>query len=287
MNSFRSLFPSLRSEVRASKHQKLFSEARRRHPILSEHHAIFSVMGVLATEGALRYAEKDALTIALISEQQRRPSSFWSSVLLVAYYPMLSRLRHRIFGDAFPAEDLDQLVIESFLSVVAGYPVGSVQDRTALRLRQQTEKLVFRAVCDEQDRQELFRPIPNESLEDIEHDEWPEGKKSSVPEYLHPSDAAEAVSLLVEHVGPMLDGATFDMMTATLVCGQRIGGYLEAVFPQMPADERRRTYQRIKRRHSRTLKRIRSALSLLPCPYADSESLCVSGNEQNQEVREQ
>lgn len=286
MSTFRDLFTGLRAEVRAPRHQALFAEARGRHAAFADHHAILSVLGVLAGDGQTQYAEKEALTRALLVEHQSSRSAFWAAVLLVAYYPMLSRLRHRIYGDALPGDDLDQLVITSFLSVAADYPVARGLDRTAMRLRQQTERLVFRVVCEEQDGQQIFRATPPESFEEIERTDWPEGRLGGADQPLNFADAADAVSLLVEHAGALLDGETFDLMTATLICGRRIGAYLEAVLPEMTSDERRRVYQRIKRRHSRTLKRIRPALARLACPCGETSALCSCRGKKPEEVAE-
>ena len=122
-NTFRQMIRSLRGEVFSRRNALLFDEARTRHDALDRHTTIASVLGVLDDERRLAYVEKEALTRALVAEQQATPSSYWSAVLLLAYYPMLSRLRHRIYGDSVASCDLDQIVITTFLSVVAGFPL--------------------------------------------------------------------------------------------------------------------------------------------------------------------
>ncbi len=284
MNTFRQLFSGLRGEVRSSKHHARFAEARQRHAAFANHHAIASVLGVLSGDASSLYAEKEALTRAVLAEHRVGASTFWSAVVLVAYYPMLSRLRHRIRGDAFSGEDLDQLVVTSFLSVIADYPLDAGLDRTAMRLRQRTERLVFRVVCEEQDSRQIFRPTAPESIEDVERTDWPEGRVDGDARPFNATDAADAVSLLVEHAGALLDGETFDLVTATLICGHRIAAYLEAVLPDLTGDERRRIYQRVKRRHSRTLKRIRPALAHLVCPCGEPAALCECRADEPEEV---
>lgn len=274
MSPFRHLFSGLRAEVRSSKHIACFDEARGRHDALRDHDAIASVLGVLADDGRDHYADKDALTRALIAEQQAHPSAFWAAVLLVAYYPMLSRLRHRIYGHALADDDLDQLVVTSFLGVVSEYPLAADLDRTAMRLRQGTERQVFRVVCAEQDELQLFRSAPPEDLADSDHARWPEARRNGKPLPRNPIDTADAVTMLVEHAGDLLDGETFDLVTATLICGRRITTYLDGVLPELDAHERRRVYQRIKRRHSRALARIRPALEHLRCPCGEAGGLC-------------
>ena len=284
MISFRRLFKDLRAEVRASRHDASFADARRRHPAFRDHHTINSVLGVLSDERRKPYAEKEALTRALVAEQQSSPSSFWAAVLLVAYYPMLSRLRHRIWGDTIPDEDLDQLVVTSFLAVVADFPLDAKHDRTALRLRQRTERRVFRAVRHEQDERQLFRPVRPETFEELDRPQWPDVRDESHRGPRNAAEAADVISLLVECAGDMLDGETFDMVTATLVCGRRIPAFLDRLDPKLPPDERTKVYQRIKRRHSRALKRIRPLLEHLRCPCGDDEGLCRCRDPEQQEI---
>lgn len=274
MSPFRRLFSGLRAEVRSSKHTACFDAARQRHDALRNHDAIASVLGVLANDSSGRDAEKEMLTRALLTEQRAHPSAFWAAVILVAYYPMLSRLRHRIYGHALAADDLDQLVVTSFLGVVADYPLDAGLDRTAMRLRQRTARQVFRLVCAEQDELLLLRSAPPEDIEDSEEARWPETRPNGTPVPRNPIDTADAVSLLVEHAGDLLDGETFELVTATLICGRRITSYVDGALPDLDPGERRRAYQRIKRRHSRALARIRPALDHLRCPCGEVGGLC-------------
>ena len=287
MSTFRRMFAGLRAEVRSAQHARRYDDARKRQPALDDHDGIASVLGILADDRAGNYAAKEALTRALIAEQQTRPSAFWAAVVLVAYYPMLSRLRHRIYGDALPSEDLDQLVITSFLSVLAEYPLDEGLDRTAMRLRQRTERQVFRVIRDEQEERQRFRPAEPQHLEEAEHAPWPETRRNGTRAPRNPIDTADAVTMLVEQAGGLMDGETFDLVTATLVCGRRITSYLDRAAPDVDPDERRRIYQRIKRRHSRAMARIRPALEHLRCPCDDAEGLCnCRDDEEPEEVAE-
>jgi len=231
-------------------------------------------LGTLSDERRDGYAERDALTRALIAENQGSPSSFWSAALLLAYYPMLSRLRHRIYGDAIPAGDLDQIVITMFLTVVTEFPLDKKRDRTAMHLRQRTERRVFRLVREDQRRQEFMRPADPVELEWLDEPEWPElpGDGHRAPR--NAKDAAAAVALLVEHAADVLDGEAFDLMTATTICGRKIPAFLRSVAPDLDGDERVRIYQRIKRRHSRALAKVRPALAHLRCPQHGDALLC-------------
>lgn len=273
-NTFRQTIQSLNAEVLSKRHVQAFDGARGRHDALAAHHTITSVLGTLGDERRDGYAERDALTRALIAEHQGSPSSFWSAALLLAYYPMLSRLRHRIYGDAIPAGDLDQIVITMFLTVVTEFPLDKKRDRTAMHLRQRTERRVFRLVREDQRRQEFMRPADPVELEWLDEPEWPElpGDGHRAPR--NAKDAAAAVALLVEHAADVLDGEAFDLMTATTICGRKIPAFLRSVAPDLDGDERVRIYQRIKRRHSRALAKVRPALAHLRCPQHGDALLC-------------
>jgi hypothetical protein len=273
-DSFGQMIRSLRDEVFSERNAPSFVDAQHRHEALERHSTIASVLGVLDDERPAAYAEKEALSRALIAELQARKTSFWSAVLLLAYYPMLSRLRHRIYGDSIPRCDLDQFVIATFLSVVADFPLDEKQDRVAMHLRQRTQRRVFRCLREDQRRQDAVLLAVPEDLERVEATDWPATTPNGERGPQNPKDAASVVSLLVEHGGDILDGECFDLVTATSICGRRISEYLERGAPELARDDRPREYQRIKRRHSRAVARLRPLFEHLRCPHGDADLLC-------------
>ena len=273
-NSFRQMIRSLRSELLCERNAPLFIAAQERHEALGQHGTIASVLGVLDDERRAAYVEKEALTRALVAELQQGKSSFWPAVLLLAYYPMLSRLRHRIYGDSIARCDLDQIVIATFLSVVADFPLAEQPDRIAMHLRQRTQRRVFRTLRADQRRQDVVLLADPEELERVETTEWPATVQDGHRGPRNPRDAATVVSLLVEHGGDILDGECFDLVTATSICGRRIPEYLERVAPNLKRADRSREYQRIKRRHSRAIARLRPVLDQLRCPHGEGDLLC-------------
>jgi hypothetical protein len=63
-------------------------------------------------------------------------------MVLVAYYPMLSRLRRRLVS-GLPYEELDQIVVTAFLAAIRALSEREHRDRLTMRLRQRTEDQVF------------------------------------------------------------------------------------------------------------------------------------------------
>lgn len=141
-DSFRATFELLRREVAGLRAAKAFSEAKGRHEVLAGFDDIAAMLEVLGRpESAID--QRDAITQALLKEQAKAKSTIWSSILMVAYHPMLSRLRHQLVCNELAKEDLDQLVLESFLCVTANYSPKGWQVAAPVRLRYYTRRRVF------------------------------------------------------------------------------------------------------------------------------------------------
>ena len=276
MTPFQRLFDALRQDVLSPRNVRRFEEARSRHPALGRHATIAAVLEALESRNPGTYTDKEALVRALIAEQQgsssaqpaASSSSFWASVLLVACYPMLGNLRARIAGTDLPPNDLDQLVLATFLQVVSEFPLDRHRDRTFMRLRQQTRRQVFRYLAEHQHQEDLLWPVEMEVLDKLAEPVWPADMEPSSVERPEPVELAAAVILLVERAAGVLDGMGFDLVTATLVCGRRIQCYIRRTFPRLVPEDERRLYQSIKRRHSRAMGRLRGVKAAPRGPHA-------------------
>ena len=256
-STFRETFTAIRQEVQVGA-ARVFDEAKPRHRCLARHTTVFSVLAVMGGESPSGWSEREALTRALIAEHQATSLPFWASALLVAYYPMLSRLRHRIWGEALDHDDLDQLVISCFLQVVAVFPLAEVTDRTALRLRQRTERRVFKAVRHEQQAQRCHAELGEVAEEPsvAPFDEEPLEPISEV-------DAEETVAMLID-----LAGQHLDLVVATILKRERLRHYVKRVNGDEQPHER--VYQRLKRRRTRAVNRLRDLLEATLGPRSDS-----------------
>ena len=269
MTPFQTTFATLHRDILSPRHVRRFEDARCRLSALASYPSIAAVLDVLERMDPEAYAGKESLARAIIAEQQGSsgaqpvagPTSFWASVLLVACYPMLGNLRARIAGTDLPPNDLDQLVLATFLQVVSEFPLDRHRDRTFMRLRQQTRRQVFRHLTEHRRQEDLLWPTEMEVLDDLGEPAWPETPGQAPVERPEPVELAAAVTLLVERAAGVLDGAGFDLVTATLVCGRRIQCYIQRTFPGLPPDQERRLYQSIKRRHSRAVGRLRGVMT--------------------------
>lgn len=249
--TFRETFEAIHHEVRTG--SPAFDRAKERRPCLAKHPTIDSVLAVMDDESPSGWNEREALTRALVAEHQASSRPFWAAVLLLAFYPMLCRLRHRIWGESLDRDDLDQLVISSFLQTVATFPLARVSDRTALRLRQQTARRVFAVVREEQ-RAHRFQA----GLVEFEEPHFaPFDEEHPAPA----SEAKEVVARLVVLAERHLPDRNLDLVAATVFGQEQLRHYATRVNTGEPHE---RVYQRLKRRRSRVLRRLKALYDTSP-----------------------
>ena len=263
-STFRETFNVIRHEVQVGP-SRMFDEAKDRHRCLARHATVLSALAVMGEESPAGWVEREALTRAFIAEHQATSLPFWASALLVAYYPMLSRLRHRIWGEALDRDDLDQLVVSCFLQVVAAFPLAEVTDRTALRLRQRTERRVFKAVRHEQQLQRERADLGE--AEEPSVTPFDEDQPEPTPE----SDPEETVAMLIDLAGQHLPGQNLDLVVATILKRERLRHYVKRVNGDEQPHER--VYQRLKRRRTRAVNRLRDLLEATLGPRSDTCAL--------------
>ncbi len=99
------------------------------------------VVLALRSTSSLEPSERYALVTALVAEHQQRPHSLWTATLLLAFAPMIQRLRAGL-GRA-KDEERDQRVVFAFLEALKTIePAGSY---VAVALRRATRKALFAA----------------------------------------------------------------------------------------------------------------------------------------------
>jgi hypothetical protein len=141
-DGFTKTFDFLRQEVHANS-SRHFGEAQSHHPCLAEYPNLKSVLEVIRTAVLENWPERERLARAILAEYQRTHFPYWGAVLLVLFYPMLRRLRNKVHDAPLGSDDLDQLVIASFLGVIASFSPLKCPYLVALRLRQRTQGVVF------------------------------------------------------------------------------------------------------------------------------------------------
>ena len=258
--------------------QALFERARARNEALAQHETMQSVLEMLRDETPETYPVRDTLTRVLIAELRRENHPFWHSALQLAYYPMLSHLRCRIRGEAVVGHEIDQVVITAFLEVLDTLPIGPEVDRICMRLSQSTRRRVFRFLRQEQRYQERFflrshrditwmaeQAYPPEGDDPIEHKQrclWPEPRPTASPP-MDPEERAQQLALLDQHARGKVNLDGLELVIATLVYGEKLTDIARRQSVGASPTEQQRMYERIKRRHSRALARLRVVLAHL------------------------
>ncbi len=252
-SELRVVIERLRHAVRTSA-RRTFDEARSRRPALAEHADMASVLDALASEEEHSYPEREALMQALAAEHRETGRSLWSSALLVAFYPMLSRLRHRLVSDAVPSDELDQVVLTAFLAALSGLTPHEMSDRIAMRLRQRTQRQVFAVLRREREQthresevDEVFTPDMEESAHGRTEDELYD------------------LALLLERAADEgIPRSSLEVVAATVLKRELLRSYVERIAPNDEL-ERERMYQRLKRQRSRVMRKLRD-LAKSPAP---------------------
>lgn len=256
----------LTREIQAASYLAIFVQVKTHHPALDRYDTIEELLKTLCSYSRL-FTEKELLVQAILLEHGKRPQPLWTALLLLACYPMLSRLRRRLNREPMPGE-YDQLIISSFLEVVADVSARPVRDRMFMRLRQATHRLVFRRMRHEQRVWERVRPVPMEELQMFEEKCLDEHRPVSWPEVRPrrrtlrtPDEREEQREFLERHAAAVLAPEKLEPVMATLVHGEPLRRFVERTYPDAKGDEQRRLYQRIKRRHSRAMQELRKLFS--------------------------
>jgi hypothetical protein len=250
MSTLKLLIERLRRQVLTTP-GSVFERGREELPVLAAYEDVEAVLLALSDEREATYPARDALSRALLTMHRHDKAHLWSSVLAVAYFPMLSRLRHRIVGDAVPREELDQLVFTAFWSTLAELPVhGRGSDRLPMRLRQRTQRLVFQTLRREREHQHPSLDDDSQQLQEKE-------TAASVRDARAASEARIDLAILLEKAAA--DGvprASLEVLAATVLQHELLRSYVSRTEPG-DGVEQERLYQRLKRQRSRVLGRLR------------------------------
>lgn len=254
----------LRLEIQAEANKAWFVQMRSEKDMMAKFETPDELLKVLRSNARLQPPDREMLVREMLNAHGERPHSLWTALLVLVCYPMLSRLRGRIHGAQVDGDECDQLVVSSFLEVVALYATQPVRDRIFMRLRQRTHRLVFHHLKHERRVLERIRPTPPGELQMYEAICLEEHRSSPWPEMRprHPKDRSpiereEQITFLECHARAVLSREKLEPVIATLVHGERLRQYVERTHPLVTGAEHQRLYQRIKRRHSRAIRELR------------------------------
>lgn len=258
----RSQLPTLIARLRCEVHaapQSLFEAGRARQPALAAHPHAPGVLAELAEDDQDNLSQRDALSLALLREHGASGAPLWSSMLIVAYAPMLKQLRHRLLADRGVREDLDQIVLCAFLATVDALARHPAEDCIPVRLRQRTQRRVFDFL--RRERREHHRY--GEPAEEVLVEPEPFVGQSSV---VNSQEAADLSRLLRGGARGWISQGSIDVVATTVLGQEPLRDYVARVGPADRA-ARERMYQRLKRKRSRAMQQLRELVGASPtCP---------------------
>jgi hypothetical protein len=212
---------------------RAFLPSTLRHRALAPYDAPLGVLAVLAPSSPLTVEERDAILVALLAELNSSKDTLWRSLLLVAFEPLIVRVRARLghprvvrFGRSTD-EDLDQRVLLAFLEAAHSMRVIS---HAARMLRLSLE----RKISSEQ-RIERQAPEPAE-FDDDKY--WADPLAVSTREQ---AAACEVVRIIEAEGGADLR----EMMLATRANRESLRAYVARTHPEMTPREQSSLYRRL------------------------------------------
>ncbi|MGO8992423.1 MAG: hypothetical protein ACLQVI_03785 [Polyangiaceae bacterium] len=136
--SLSTLLDQLKKTLSNAQTERTYSQARSRHRALQPYESIGALVAVTARGSSIFAIDREAILAAIVAELQLSPERLWQPLLLVAFTPMLIRIRASLGRPG--SEDLDQSVLLAFLEA-ARSPV--CRSYVARNLRLLTQARLF------------------------------------------------------------------------------------------------------------------------------------------------
>ena len=260
---------ALERQLHSQDTRHTFLAGRDRHEALADFDGPEEAIAFLNRRGPGATHARSAVTAAMIAEAQRREGSTWATLLMLAYFPGLLRIRATMKPSAgLRSEDLNALLVESFLETVSTLPLETQGRLAVVNLILGTRKAAWQHLTRETARAEREEPLPEAADELI-------GGHFPSPERLALAREAERV-LRPEHirrwVQGLLQGEREDdllLVLGTHATGKPLIDWVRDQHPELDGAGLVREYGRLRRRRSRILKRLRDRLAEAPLSQGD------------------
>jgi hypothetical protein len=274
--SLRNLRLCLIGELASDENMKRFNKAKERYTELSSFETPIAVIDTLNGKSKPKLKDRDKVVRVLIKENKRSPHSLWNSLLIVIFYPMLYTLRVKLSESFNTRKDLDQIVVSFFLEAVNGFSLGKYRSRTFMFVRQMVRRQVFDYLRNEKRENETVISTDLAKLIRAEHklavrvatgndaadlySQWQHGEPVK-KRPLYSREKARLIARLCERVGDQIDVSQLELVISTYIRGERLCDIVESRYAPATPKEMFEVYQCIRKRHSRTLRKIRKILT--------------------------
>jgi hypothetical protein len=240
--------------VTLDRRSRAYDVARPQYRELAPYASPKELLHALGPSSPLTECERDALIAAVLTEHQRAPEPVWQSILLVAFEPMLVRIRRRIRGER-DAEDRDQQVLLGFLEALRSVRAGPYM---VLAMQWVTKAHAFGAV-----RKDLRERAAHDPYDDDRTRARPLGatavEKVAATEIMQMVEAAGGEELL-------------QAIVATEGGDEPLSEYVARVHPQASLADRAKIHDRLSRVQNKVMREIRRRVAHAPdCSAAETE----------------
>lgn len=266
-----------------------FARGRSRQEALALFDLPVDVVEFLNTRDLDACARRSAVTAALIAEAQRGAESCWATILLVAYFPGLLRIRGALKPAAYLDHDeVSALILESFMEVVGTLPLDTQGRHAVINLVFSTRKRVMQQLRSDAARLRRERPLRSQEEDLLSSEPYPSAEQLTL--------VVEAERLLqperfAEWVRELSGAANEDdvlLVLGTYASGKPLVEWLHERRPNIGPRDLLLEYRRLRQRRARMLTQLRRRLrSAAMSDQRARVALLVHGLEQtsSQEAR--
>jgi hypothetical protein len=222
-------FEETRKSLAWTRATKAYAEGRARQGVLAPYDSVLAVLRAAAATSSLTTEGRDALLVGVLTELRSTKHSLWLSVLVLAFEPLIVRVRSRL-GPQRPgrpqSDDLDQRVFLAFLEAAHALRVES---HAARMLRLAFQRRVFG------DKSAEVEPEMAEFVDD-----------TYCADPFGVGVAEKAAALEVVRIIEAAGGEELrDVMLATRANDETLRAYVERAYAERSAAERESAYYRL------------------------------------------
>jgi hypothetical protein len=233
MSTLAPLLTSLSKSV--VRHAALYRATQPRLPALAPYPEVSALAATLAPGSKFDDASRAAVIVALVQEQAQAPHPLWSSLLALAFTPMLLRLRSRLRR---PKDtDLDQEVVMAFLEAAVRVPQSTEPWHVAICLRRATERRVFDHL-----RHVVGAPVTEEFDDDRD-------AMLTLADLVDEGGARR----LNEALDALEDPAVKELIVSTCLEEAPLGTYVERLYPTLSRAKQAAMAETLRRQRSNAL----------------------------------
>lgn len=251
---------ALNRQVRSKETTHHFQAARERHPALQPFGDAEAAIAFLNDNDPARRPDRSAVTRSMVEEVQARGPTCWSAILMVAYFPGLLRIRGALQRKGgLSREDLDWLVIESFIEVAGRMPLETQGRLAVVNLVLGTRKAVFEQLRREWRRREVDRPFEG-PIDELLTSTAPSPEKVLLRRDIDRHLSPDRIRAWVRYACKDEPEDDLLLVLGTYASGTPLITFVRERWADADSGELLRHYERCRRRRSRLLDRLRKRI---------------------------